>query len=197
MAQVGCLVLASGLHRRFGSPKLMQKLVDGRTLISHTLTQIKTSGMDIALIHRSDDLELLHAVAAYDVITIENPEADAGIGASIARGVRATEYWDGWLICLADMPLIAADTYRRLGLALQDAPIVIPTSNGIEGNPRGFQRVFLPDLLSLSGDNGAKELIARHRDQVCAVDVQDPGVLLDVDQPQDLLRINRVLSGSG
>ncbi len=66
--------------------------------------------------------------------------------------------------------------------------IAAPAYRGERGHPVGFARRFLDELSALHGDQGAKELIAEHPDWVTLYEVDDPGVLRDVDRPSDLTR---------
>ncbi len=182
----GCLILAAGSHRRFGSAKLLHPLADGRPLIQHTLDAISATGLPIALVHRPDDTALLATVARYPLQLVPNPQHDDGIGSSIACGIRATSNWDGWLICLADMPGVQTSTYQVIANTLAEKSIVIPEHNQQFGNPRGFQSQFQAALAALSGDQGAKDLLLQHRDETCVLEVADPGILLDIDYPVDL-----------
>src|SRR5690606_20575102 len=142
----GCLILAAGSHRRFGSAKLLHPLADGRPLIQHTLDHLQASGLPLALIHRPDDSALLAAVSGYNLLLVPCNEHEGGMGHSIAAGINATRHWDGWLLCLADMPQIQGDTYRQIADALQHHTIVIPEYNTRFGNPRGFQARFAEPL---------------------------------------------------
>jgi ATP-dependent RNA helicase RhlB len=185
----GCLILAAGSHRRFGSAKLLHPLADGRPLIQHTLDAIQASGLPMALVHRPDDHDLLNAVAHYPLQKIPCRDHESGQGHSIAAGIKATPDWDGWLICLADMPAIQPATYQAIAHALQEHPIVIPEHRDHFGNPRGFRVQFRDELATLSGDQGARDLLLQHRDKTRVLPVADPGILLDVDYPADVQQL--------
>lgn len=185
----GCLILAAGSHRRFGSAKLLHPLADGRPLIQHTLDNLQNSGLPLALIHRPDDSALLAAVSGYNLLLVPCNEHEGGMGHSIAAGINATRHWDGWLLCLADMPQILGSTYRQIADALQQHAIVIPEYNTRFGNPRGFQARFAEPLAALTGDQGPRDLLVQHRSETCVLAVTDPGILVDVDYPADAQHI--------
>ena len=110
-------------------------------------------------------------------------DADAGISASIACGVRAAEQASGWIIALADMPALAPSTVRAVTQALlQGALTAAPVYQGQRGHPVGFAAGLRPQLLALTGDTGARELLASFPPQLIAVD--DPGVVYDVDMKE-------------
>ncbi|MEZ5507377.1 MAG: nucleotidyltransferase family protein [Gammaproteobacteria bacterium] len=184
----GCLILAAGSHRRFGSAKLLHPLADGRPLIQHTLDHLQASGLPLALIHRPDDSALLAAVSGYNLLLVPCNEHEGGMGHSIAAGINATRHWGGWLLCLADMPQILGSTYRQIADALQHHAIVIPEYNTRFGNPRGFQARFAEALAALTGDQGPRDLLVQHRRNLLLA-VTDPGILVDVDYPADAQQI--------
>lgn len=186
---IGCLILAAGSHRRFGAAKLVHPLADGYPLIQHTFRHLSASGLPMAMVHRPDDIELLDAVSDFDVQLISAHDHAFGLGHSLAAGVAATAHWQGWLICLADMPCIQPNTVRIIEKALQQHPIVIPAYLQKLGHPRGFQARFRAELMQSEGDLGARNLLSQNQDITCICRVNDPGILLDVDYPADLQRL--------
>jgi molybdenum cofactor cytidylyltransferase len=107
------------------------------------------------------------------------------MGESLAWGVRAAPAAAAWLIALADMPWVQSATVDRVGDALrQGAPIAAPTWQGARGHPVGFAASFYAELIALTGDEGAKPVVARHGASLVAT--EDAGVLRDVDTPRDL-----------
>jgi molybdenum cofactor cytidylyltransferase len=108
------------------------------------------------------------------------------MGASLAWGVRASPMGRAWLVVLADMPWIEPQTIARVGRALDGgARIAAPTWRNARGHPVGFAMSFYGALSGLSGDEGAKAILAQHPVELIPVD--DPGVVRDVDRPEDLV----------
>lgn len=131
-------------------------------------------------------------VAERDIVVL--PELDSqgrpspvGMGHSIAAGVSASGDSDGWLIVPADMPLLRPDTLRAVAAALSNDPVAYAQYRGRQGHPVGFSAELFSELVDLHGDEGARRIMARYPSQ--AVDVDDPGVLLDVDTVADLQRV--------
>src|SRR3990170_578306 len=113
--------------------------------------------------------------------------AAQGMGTSLAAGVRAAGDADGWVIALADMPFIRAETIRRIAMALQEgAAIAAPACGGERGHPVGFARRFRDELLALTGDGGARQVLNAYPDWITLYETDDHGVLRDVDVPGDL-----------
>jgi molybdenum cofactor cytidylyltransferase len=143
----------------------------------------------VVAVVRPGDAALAAALSAAGARVIECPRADEGMGASLACGVQAAADADGWIVALADMPWIRPDTIARVATALTEGAIVAaPFHEGVRGHPVGFARACGLELAALAGDEGAKSVLAAHRQQLVRIDVDDPGALRDVDTPQDLRR---------
>lgn len=92
----------------------------------------------------------------------------------------------GWLVALADMPFIHVETLLVLAHALREgARVAVPMHNGKRGNPVVFSQACLPELMALTGDAGARSLLGAA--DVVRINVNDPGILRDIDTPQDLV----------
>ena len=122
--------------------------------------------------------------------TYRAPESALGMGHSLANAIPQLVS-DVAFICLADMPYIQPATLVRLQQAVidhqQQQPIVRPVHAGVAGNPVGFDSAYFPDLAALRGDQGAKQVIVRHQARLVEVPVDDPGVLQDIDSPDDVV----------
>jgi len=118
-------------------------------------------------------------------------DAEKGMGATLAYGMRLILEQgdlDGCLVCLADMPFIKPETYRKVGEALNFDNIVVPYFAGRAGNPAGFGACHFLSLTSLTGDRGGRAVIRQNPDVVVKLEVDDPAVLQDIDTPDDLSR---------
>jgi molybdenum cofactor cytidylyltransferase len=95
---------------------------------------------------------------------------------------------DGWIVALADMPLILPATHRAVAGALSRGARLAATvdATGRRGHPVGFSPALFADLAALDGDEGARSVIERHRAWLEVVRVDDPGIFFDVDTPGDL-----------
>lgn len=127
----------------------------------------------------ADELENLGC----EVVTCA--QADTGMAASLACALEQAADAQGWIVALGDMPRVRADTIASIAAALaQGAGIAAPMYHGQRGNPVGFGRQHLPQLLALEGDQGARGILKQY--PVQAVDVDDAGILQDIDTPGDL-----------
>jgi molybdenum cofactor cytidylyltransferase len=181
------ILLAAGSASRFGSDKLLAKMPDDTPIGVAALKNLAAAVDTVVAVVRLGDDALATVLAAHGARVTACPRAAEGMGESLAWGVRAAPAAAAWLIALADMPWVQPATVDRVGDALRHgAPIAAPTWQGAQGHPVGFADAFYAELIALSGDAGAKTILARHN--VALVATEDAGVLRDVDTPQDLER---------
>lgn len=190
---IGVIVLAAGQGSRFrqvaGAQK--DKLLtdctgrDGgvRSVIEQVLVNLPASLEKRLLVTTEDRPQVMRMAQAYgcEIVVLES----SGMGDSIAAAVAACPQLGGWLVMLGDMPFILPSTIEHVQAKIEDDCIVVPVHQGEYGHPVGFGRSFGPALMGLSGDQGAKPLFASAR--VVEVPVEDPGVLWDVDVPEELV----------
>jgi molybdenum cofactor cytidylyltransferase len=183
------ILLAAGRGARFDSSgkqnKLLQVLASGdsvaRTSARHMLAALPT----VLAAVRPGNPTLAAQLAGAGCRVAVCATAEQGMGATLAFAMEQLREADAWLIALADMPSVQASTLQSLRDALQDgADIVQPTYRGAPGNPVGFSRLHLAQLLQLGGDQGARALLKAH--PVTRIAVEDPGILQDIDTPADL-----------
>jgi molybdenum cofactor cytidylyltransferase len=183
------IVLAAGKGSRFAGPnhKLAQSL-GAHTVLGLTLEHVIESRLPMVVVTTAAMVNeaSLH-VASRDVIQVADAEAARGMAHSLAAGVAARADAPGWLVLPADMPLVKASTLRTVADALPGHAVVYAQHRGRRGHPVGFSAELFSDLLSLSGDEGARRLIARY--PALGVDVADPGVLMDIDTEADLVAV--------
>jgi molybdenum cofactor cytidylyltransferase len=180
------VVLAAGKGSRFegASHKLAQEL-GGTTVLGRTLAAVLASQLPFVVVTSSAlAAEASRAVAARDIVVLSDADAARGMGHSIAEGVQARAHAGGWLVLPGDMPMVQASTLRRVAEALDDHPVAYAQHRGRRGHPVGFAAELFSELLLLTGDEGARRLLARY--PAFGVEVDDPGVLLDIDTADDL-----------
>lgn len=191
MKVVGIL-LAAGFSTRFGTNKLLAALpADGPeagtpVAVAAARHLAESLPESVAVVRpRAQKVSKLLREAGCTTVICKN--AAQGMGTSLAAGVRAAGDADGWVIALADMPFIAPDTIRRIATALEEgAAIAAPSWGGERGHPVGFARRFRDDLLALTGDEGAREILNAYADCITLYETGDRGVLRDIDVPGDL-----------
>ena len=195
------IVLAAGLGSRFGaaSHKLTERL--GRSsVLGSTLRHAIESHLPVVVVTTEPLAEAARRhVASRDVIilpVVGTPGPHPlGMGYSIAAGVAARPDATGWLVLPGDMPLVQPATLLAVARALEHHPVVYAQNKGRRGHPVGFGAELYSELVMLTGDEGARRLVARY--PAHGVEVDDGGVLLDVDTPDDLERLRRLQDEKG
>jgi molybdenum cofactor cytidylyltransferase len=188
MPPVGIL-LAAGRGRRFDPTgarnKLLQPLQGGDTLVLASARHLLAVLPEVVAVVAPGDggvAQLLRDVGCRVVVC---EDADTGMAASLRCALDAASSASGWVIALGDMPHVQPATIAAIAQALADgATIAAPMLQGRRGNPVGFSRALLPQLLALEGDHGARGILQTQ--EVTAVAVDDAGIFSDVDSPADL-----------
>lgn len=144
----------------------------------------------VVAVVRPGKLALKELFEAEGFETIVCPDADEGVGRSLACAVSATSDARGWLVALADMPFIRRESVYSVAAAMErGAALAVPFYKDQRGHPVGFGMQFREALLGLSGDEGARSVIVANRALLQRIECDDPGVVADVDLPIDLERV--------
>ena len=191
------VVLAAGAGSRYHGKrhKLSEKL-GGDTVLVRTLRNAIASEMTVVLvISESLIAEARGLVAPGDMVVVDaRSQTGWGMGDSIAAGVSIHASATGWLVLPADMPLVRPASLRAVAAALDQQPIAFAQHRGRRGHPVGFGAELFSELVMLKGDEGARRLLARY--PTAAVELDDPGVLFDIDTVDDLAVAQRSIDGS-
>lgn len=181
------LLLAAGCSRRFGSDKLLHPLPDGDLIVVASARRLAAATDHAIALIRPQQSALRASLKGLGVEVVEVANAESGMGVTLAAGIRAAAQAAGWVVALADMPRVYADTMRRVAIALRDgASIAAPFHGGRRGHPVGFARQWHDTLTALQGNEGARSLLQTHGECITRIDVNDPGCLMDIDTPADL-----------
>jgi molybdenum cofactor cytidylyltransferase len=187
-SKIAAIVLAAGTSTRMGDHKLLAEL-DGRPLIRHAVeAALGSAARPVVVVTGNGADGVRAALRGLDVRFVHNADFAAGMATSLATGVAALgSEIDGALICLGDMPRVAAAHLDQIIAAATDGVhIVVPTHERKRGNPVLLRRAVFAEVLELRGDVGARSLIERHADRVRTVAIDDPAVVLDVDTAEQL-----------
>ena len=185
------VVLAAGLSRRMGQAKLLMK-VGGRAIIRYVVESVLAGGVDSVWVVTGPDVEPIEAaLAGIEVQIAVNPAPEEGQAGSVRTGIAALPpAVDAVLIALGDQPLLAPSIIPALLAARRMSPqlIVAPRYRDGQGNPVVFKREIFPELLRLTGDQGARPIIQKEPTRVEWVELDLP-MPPDVDTPDDYEKI--------
>jgi molybdenum cofactor cytidylyltransferase len=186
------ILLAAGEGSRFGGNKLLHVLDSGDPVGTASARALIAAVPESLAVVRPDDDALSQSLCAQGLYVVVNDRAEDGIGTSIARGVEASAGAMGWVVALADMPFIRAATIELVADRLRTgAALVAPVYRGQRGHPIGFSKSFYAELTALRGDRGGRDLLKQHADRLHLLDVDDRGVVVDLDYRGDHEKIQR------
>ncbi|MBS3023906.1 MULTISPECIES: NTP transferase domain-containing protein [Acidiphilium] len=185
--KIAVIVLAAGRSSRAAPQnKLLARLQDGRALVAATVDHALAARAALVLVvtgHQDDAVR--EALTGRPVRFVHAAAFASGMAASLAAGINALPAdTAAALICLGDMPLVDAAAIDRMIAAYdpdEGRAIVVPTHRGRRGNPILWDRSFFPEIAALTGDAGARHILARHVDRIAEVEMPDDAVLRDFD----------------
>ncbi len=184
------VVLAAGRGSRFQGPehKLLQPL-GASSVLGTTLRHVLASQLPMVVVATAAMSVIAgRSIATRDIVVVpevgETTAHPLGMGYSIACGVGARPNASGWLILPGDMPMVSPETLQAVAQALKQHTVAYAQYRGRRGHPVGFAAELFSELATLSGDEGARRLLARY--PAHGVDVDDAGVLIDIDTEADL-----------
>ena len=191
------VVLAAGAGSRYrGTRHKLSEQLGGDSVLVRTLRNAIASEMSVVLVISEALIDEAHGlVAPEDMVVVDlRSQTGWGMGDSIAAGVSIHASATGWLVLPADMPLVRPSSLRAVAAALDQQPIAFAQHRGRRGHPVGFGAELFSELVMLKGDEGARRLLARY--PTAAVELDDPGVLFDIDTIDDLAAARRQLDGA-
>lgn len=183
------ILLAAGQGTRFGSNKLCHPLGDGTPVAVRSAENLRDALGEVLVVLRPEDSVLRGHFDDAGVPYVLCPDAGQGMAATLACGIRATPRASGWIIALGDMPYIRPGTIAAVAAAIAEgALLAAPFVDDQRGHPVGFAAPLRDELLALAGDEGARRVIVAHKEQLHRIDCDDPGILADIDVPDDVRR---------
>jgi molybdenum cofactor cytidylyltransferase len=192
---VAAVVLAAGRSTRAGRTNKLTAPIGGVPMVARVVDAVLGSpARPVVVVTGHEAPAVRAALAGRDVTFVHNPDFADGMATSIRTGVAALpKDTAGVVICLGDMPALSSGDIARLVAAFDagGADICVPVTGERRGNPTLFARRFFPELQTLSGDTGARRLIAAHPDRVREVGMKGSGTLTDLDTEADIDAYNR------
>ena len=181
------IVLAAGTSSRMGEPKALLQ-VEGVTFLERAVHLLREAGCKYVIAVVTDDLWIERLADVSGAAVIINDAEEAEQIDSLRLGIaNLPDDTDAVAVLPVDFPRISAETVKRLVTEAMrsDAPILNPAYNGVAGHPVIFASRLFPELLAPDLPEGARSVIDAHAKEAHVIDVDDPGVTIDVDTPAD------------
>ncbi len=188
MARLAAIVLAAGRSSRMGELKPLLPLGDGTVLGRAVGAFLEAGVSDLRIVVGWRGAEIAAVAHDLGVPVVTNDDWRRGMFSSAATGIASLGAGvEAFFLLPADCALVRAETIGRLARAALPAaaPVTYPLREGRRGHPPLIARAALPDDLTSEPAEGLRGLLARHDGAACEVAVDDPGVLIDLDEPAD------------
>jgi CTP:molybdopterin cytidylyltransferase MocA len=193
--RVAGVLLAAGEGSRLGRPKALVE-VGGRRLADRGVALLRAGGAGPVVLVAGAAV-----VAVPGAVVVHNPAWATGMGSSLAAGLAAVRALPGQacgaaVIALADQPLVGAGSVGRLIAAHRaGAGIAVAAYGGRPRNPVLIARAHWEQVLAMAdGDAGARPFLRAHADLCTLVECGDTGRPDDIDTPEDLARVAKLLA---
>ncbi len=190
---IAAIVLAAGKSERMGQPKALLTY-HGRTFLEQILDTIRESSIESTIVVLGHDREAIESSVSLGV-SVFNEDYEKGMTTSFQAGIRAlAPEVDGAVIFLVDHPVVDPQTVDLLISKFSPGRIVLPVHEGRRGHPVLFSREVLGEILELSPTSGANVVVRRSQERITEVGVSQPGVLIDIDTPENFERLKAARS---
>lgn len=185
---------AAGASRRMGRPKLLLPF-QGGPLVAGVVEALRGGGVDeIVLVTAPGDEPLRDWARQAGVTVTVNPDPERGMLSTLQEGIAAlggsaelAQRGVMLLVSPADLPNLQASTVTLLlkGMAESGAPLAVPVYHGKRGHPLVIAQALISEIDTLDPEIGLKQLRDRHEEDLLEIEVEDAGVIQDVDTPED------------
>ncbi len=186
--KIGCIIMASGMSRRFGSNKLLQDF-HGEPVMNRILNSVRCASMDATVVvTRHTEVASLAEQRGIPTILHQKPLRSDTVQLGMQYLLTHHPDLDGILFAASDQPCLKAQSIITLCQAFRAAPghIYRLSCGDTVGNPVLFPRQTFPELEHLPEGKGGGAVIKAHPDLLRLVAIQDPRELIDIDTPDVL-----------
>jgi molybdenum cofactor cytidylyltransferase len=191
---VAALILAAGRSSRMGDTNKLLADLNGAPIVARVAeAALASRARPVVAVTGHEAGKVEAALAGFVIEVVRNPDHARGMSTSLRAGIAALETKGvaGALVLLGDMPRVTAATIDKLIAAFERSggrAICVPEADGRRGNPVLWPRDLFGGMSTLSGDKGARDLLARYADRIVRVPASPAEIFADVDTPDDLAR---------
>jgi len=191
------IILAAGESKRMGTPKQLLPW-GGTTVLQRIIDAAASSRLERVILVLGAHIEAItdRITVPAKFLCVTNEAYREGMASSLKCGIRnAPAEANGFMLILGDQPLLEKTLIDRLIEAHHLVEgITIPVCDGRRGHPVIFSARYRAELLAVS-DQGAREVVHRHRDEITEVPVTSLHILTDMDTPEDYREIMAQAAG--
>lgn len=188
-----CIILAAGYSQRFGSPKALALWPNGKTVLANMLDSILSSTVDeiIVVLGAHADVIQSHVFNHKRVRFVYNKDYNFGQISSVQTAINAlTPQTESFFILPVDFPNIHAEIFDRLRKNFDPNMLgIIPTFKTRKGHPPLLRRELIPEILTLSFDQGLNTVLKNNQSRIQLHEVQDEGIVQTFNTQEEWLRI--------
>ena len=186
--KIGCVIMASGLARRFGSNKLLHEF-HGAPIITRILDTMEKAPLAArVVVTRHPEIKEICDIRNILVLLHDLPEQSDTVRLGVEYLLETCPEMTGCMFAASDQPCLAVESVEKLCHAFGDAPENIwrLAWQGTVGNPVLFPKSTFAELLNLPVGKGGGAVVKKHPELVRTVEVADERELVDVDTPEIL-----------
>jgi len=164
-----------------GSPKALLPF-RGESFLD-TLTGLLSRVCSPVIVVLGADADRIERTAARRAIFVRNEQYLRGQTSSLQCGLRAAPA-EGVLFTLVDHPAVGLATLQRLLTPAGSQILRVPRYRGRKGHPIWFHRDLIPEFLALGENGTARDVVRAHAEDTEFIEVDDAGILADIDDPE-------------
>ncbi|RFU65137.1 nucleotidyltransferase family protein [Peribacillus glennii] len=198
MLKFGAVILAAGLSKRMGEPKLLLDF-HGKPLFYYSVACAIQSNFFSTVVVTGEHIQSIRELTKdLPIKLLKNPKYEEGMSTSLKLGIESMKNEvDAFLVFLADQPFLRPVLIEKLMQCYMinrsnGIRIIRPRYDGVPGHPVLFDAELSNEFLALSGDEGGRSIIKRHAQKTKFVDVADPLWGVDIDTPDDLTKYKNI-----
>ena len=181
------IVPAAGKGKRFGSSLKLVANVRGEPMLGRTIQSLLEGGVDRVIVVAAPGISFAAVAALHDprVTLVVNPDPSRGMFSSIQTGVDAAE-GEPILVLPADMPFVRGGTVAAVLTAARLGGVISPRYRGQRGHPIALPGRLRSEIIKADPASNLSAVLQAAEEDRLELDVDDPGILRDVDTPKDL-----------
>lgn len=193
--RLGAVVPAAGLSRRMGREKILLRFGES-SVLERVLGALAAAGVEqrVAVL-RPDLSEAREQARRAGARVVINPHPEEEMLLSIRMGIaELSPEVEAFFIWPADHPAVSLETLGALAREAASARVCLPTHRGRRGHPALVGSLLTPEIAAIPAGRGLPHLWRARPESLREVAVEDPGVLLGIDTPEDYENAVRALA---